>query len=361
LRKAGFAVTAAQTVADDSMQIQNALVHHALAGRLIETTGGTGIAPRGDTGACRWVMVRHADDHVHVAAVLVREDRLRRYHPRNDYLRARETCLAAEEAYGLTRTAPADRTAVPGTSRAEIEKASRRQAGQPSRVWLRRAVRTAAVASQDPETFLTRLRKGGMLVRLRHDTQGRLVGYAVAQRDDVDADGKPVWYAGRSLARDLALPQLAQRLASAPAPGPQLAPEPTEHAAVGRAERSAALTNATTAAEAAAQALATGEGEGGGIVHAAGDLLTALGQVIPERAASTQLREHVQAVAEVYDRAARTAVSLANRGEARVVLHDTLAETNRIRRGYLARRIGVRHRRNLRAIERRIGHSVLAG
>jgi len=46
LRKAGFAVTAAQTVADDSMQIQNALVHHALAVRLIVTTGGTGIAPR---------------------------------------------------------------------------------------------------------------------------------------------------------------------------------------------------------------------------------------------------------------------------------------------------------------------------
>lgn len=84
----------------------------------------TGIAPGGDTGACRWVMVRHADDHVHVAAVLVQEDRLRRYHPRSEYLRVRETCLAAEEAYGLTRTAPADRTAVPGISRAEIEKAS---------------------------------------------------------------------------------------------------------------------------------------------------------------------------------------------------------------------------------------------
>jgi hypothetical protein len=52
--------------------------------------------------------------------------------------------------------------------------------------------------------------------------------------------------------------------------------------------------------------LVVGEGEGGGIVHAAGDLLTALGQVIPERAASVELREHLQAVAEVYDRAART-------------------------------------------------------
>jgi hypothetical protein len=265
----------------------------------------TGIAPRGDLGACRWVMVRHADNHVHVEAVLVREDTSRRFNPRHDYFRARDTCLAAEKTYGLTPTAPADRTALPAATRAETVKASLR-AMDPSRVWLRRAVRTAAVASQDPDAFLTRLRRGGMLVRLRHDADGALVGYAVAQRGDVDAGGEPVWYAGRSLARDLTLPQLAQRWASAPAPGPQLAPEPTEHATVGRAERTAALTNATTAAEAATQALATGDSDGGGIAHAAGDLLTALGQVIPDRAASVELREHLQAVAEVYDRAART-------------------------------------------------------
>jgi molybdenum cofactor synthesis domain-containing protein len=46
LGKLGFRVVAARTVADDSMQIQNALVHLALEARLIVTTGGTGIAPR---------------------------------------------------------------------------------------------------------------------------------------------------------------------------------------------------------------------------------------------------------------------------------------------------------------------------
>ncbi len=265
----------------------------------------TGIAPAGDMGACRWVMVRHADNHVHVEAVLVREDTSRRFNPRHDYFRARDTCIAAEKTYGLTPTAPADRTALPAVTRAETEKASLRTM-EPSRVWLRRAVRTAAVASQDPETFLTRLRRGGMLVRRRHDTDGQVVGYAVAQRGDTDAGGEPVWYAGRSLARDLTLPQLQQRWASAPAPGPQLAPEPTEHATVGRAERTAALTNATTAAETATRALEAGDGEGGGIAHAAGDLLTALGQVIPDRAATAGLRDHLRGVAEVYDRAART-------------------------------------------------------
>jgi hypothetical protein len=268
----------------------------------------TGIAPRGDSGGCRWVMVRHAQDHVHVEAVLVREDTGRRFFPRNDYLRARETCLAAEQMYGLTPTAPVDRTALPAASRAETEKADRRAVGEPSRVWLRREVRAAAVQSQDPETFLARLREGGMLVRLRHDVDGQLVGYAVARRGDGDSGGVPVWYSGCGLARDLSLPQLARRWASAPAPGQQLPPEPTEHATVGRAERDTALANATAAADAAAVSLAGGnsDSEGDGVVHAAGDLLTALGQVIPEGAATAEVREQLRGVAEVYDRAART-------------------------------------------------------
>ncbi len=46
LEKFGFRVTAKQIVQDDSMQIQNALVHLALEVRFIVTTGGTGIAER---------------------------------------------------------------------------------------------------------------------------------------------------------------------------------------------------------------------------------------------------------------------------------------------------------------------------
>jgi molybdenum cofactor synthesis domain-containing protein len=46
LKRLGFRVTATRIVQDDSMQIQNALVHLALEVRLIVTTGGTGIAAR---------------------------------------------------------------------------------------------------------------------------------------------------------------------------------------------------------------------------------------------------------------------------------------------------------------------------
>ena len=46
LGKSGFRVVAKQILQDDSMQIQNALVHLALEVRFIVTTGGTGIAER---------------------------------------------------------------------------------------------------------------------------------------------------------------------------------------------------------------------------------------------------------------------------------------------------------------------------
>jgi molybdenum cofactor synthesis domain-containing protein len=46
LEKSGFRVVKKQAVQDDSMQIQNALVHLALEVRFIVTTGGTGIAER---------------------------------------------------------------------------------------------------------------------------------------------------------------------------------------------------------------------------------------------------------------------------------------------------------------------------
>jgi hypothetical protein len=42
--------------------------------------------------------------------------------------------------------------------------------------------------------------------------RGRLLGYAVAESRDMNADGGPVWFSGGTLARDLSLPQLQDRL-----------------------------------------------------------------------------------------------------------------------------------------------------
>src|SRR3954463_14545275 len=215
----------------------------------------TGIAPRGDHGGCRWGVIRHADDHIHIAAMLVRQDNGRRVHPRNDYYRAAEVCRDAESRFGLTSPAPADRTAAPECTRAETEKAARRGAAETSREWLRRAARTAAVQATDPESFFRRLADLGAKVRPREMPPGHLVGYAVAAPGDVNADGRPVWFGGRRVGWGLSLPALLARWRSAPPAPDPIPPLPQEHSRVGQAERAAAVQQATPAAPNATDAL----------------------------------------------------------------------------------------------------------
>jgi len=115
-------------------------------------TATAGADSRGEEQAgCRWVAVRHDALSIHVVVLLAREDGSAA-NPRFDYRRVRETCLAAEQRYGLQVTAPIDGTAVPAVSRAETEKAGRRGAdssprtrgsGEQARVALRRALAAA--------------------------------------------------------------------------------------------------------------------------------------------------------------------------------------------------------------------------
>jgi hypothetical protein len=65
-----------------------------------DVVAAAGIAPTGDDGACRWAAVRHADDHIHVAAVLARQDGggVRLWH---DYPKVRQACLETEQRLSL--------------------------------------------------------------------------------------------------------------------------------------------------------------------------------------------------------------------------------------------------------------------
>jgi hypothetical protein len=200
----------------------------------------TGLAPHGqDDDAVRWVAVRHADDHIHVVAMLARQDGTR---PRfwNDFYRVREACQAAEERHGLRRTAPGDRTAGRRPSRAENEKARRHGREEAPRTTLRRAVSTAAAGAASEEEFFARLREAGVLVRTRFSTRdpGQITGYAVALGGDTARGGGPVWFGGGKLAADLSLPKLRCRWVgtpSGPRPEDRLTPEERnaiwEHAA----------------------------------------------------------------------------------------------------------------------------------
>ncbi len=178
-----------------------------------EVMDRTGLGPRGDDGACRWVAVRHADNHVHVVATLARQDGKYASVDR-DRWKVVAACREVEQRYGLTVVANPDRTAHGETKRAEVEKAARTSgnglAGEPVRHRLRREVQTAAVGASGPQDFFDRLRHAGVMVKERFSEQdpAQVTGYAVAWPRACARDGNPLWFGGGKLAPDLSLPKL---------------------------------------------------------------------------------------------------------------------------------------------------------
>ncbi|GJF04263.1 MULTISPECIES: hypothetical protein [Pseudonocardia] len=133
---------------------------------------------------------------------------------------------------------------------------------------------------------------------------GQLVGYALAALGDTNADGMPVWFSGRSLARALSLPKLLERWASAAPPAQPLPPEAHERARMGAAEPAEAVVDAISAVEHATAALAADERDvAASVAHAAGDMVTAVCTVTGK---ASELDRVQWEVAEQFDRAART-------------------------------------------------------
>ena len=117
----------------------------------------TGLSPYGqEDEAVRWIAVRHGEDHIHLVAMLARQDGGKPSLSWERY-KVRAACLAAEQRYGLRSTAPADRTAARRPTRAENEKAARRGLDEAPRVTLRRQVTTAAASAGSEQEFFARL------------------------------------------------------------------------------------------------------------------------------------------------------------------------------------------------------------
>ncbi|UBU18093.1 hypothetical protein [Nonomuraea gerenzanensis] len=77
-----------------------------IAARLIDAAG---IAPYGDLNACRWIALRHARDHIHLVATLVRQDG-RIPELRGNWHRMRETRDQIEAELELAQhSEPADK------------------------------------------------------------------------------------------------------------------------------------------------------------------------------------------------------------------------------------------------------------
>ncbi|GGT47200.1 relaxase/mobilization nuclease domain-containing protein [Streptomyces purpureus] len=172
----------------------------------------TGIAPDGDPDGCRWVAVRHASDHIHIAATKVRAD-LRTARHWNDYHTADRELAAIEKEYGMLQVVRGDRTAAKRPTRAEQEKARRAGQDKPARERLRTTVRTAVAAASSMEEFVHLLSHiDDVLVEVVYFPSGDVRGYKVAAEDTTTAGKEPVWFSGSELAPDLSFPKIRKRL-----------------------------------------------------------------------------------------------------------------------------------------------------
>lgn len=179
-----------------------------IAQRIVEAAG---VAPPGDDLACRWIAVRHADDHIHILATTVREDG-RRPRLHDSGIRVGDACRQIEKDYGLRRLKKGDRTAGRRPSQAEMHKAQRLGWNETSRVWLQERIRAAIPHTSNTEELLAYLEAMGIAVKPRRGPSGDLLGYAVGRPGDLNKDGEQIFHPGGKIAPDLTLPKLKARL-----------------------------------------------------------------------------------------------------------------------------------------------------
>ncbi|MFI5804430.1 relaxase/mobilization nuclease domain-containing protein [Streptomyces sp. NPDC051561] len=259
----------------------------------------TGIDP--DDGACRWAAVRHADDHIHIVATLVREDG---YKPNldQDANRSQAEARLLEAELGLRRLNRGDGTAAQRPTSAERHKAARRGQSRTAREELREKVRHAAAGATSEDEFFRRLSAGGLLIRRRLAPSGDLLGYTVALPDDLNKDAEPVFYSGSKLAPDLSLPRIRQRWSSSTTTE---SAEPDEAVRPGRRTTSGpsgARRQATEVTWQAVLLIADGsDGVGAAQIAGGGEVLDALAQT-----SAISTRHALREAAFAYERASRS-------------------------------------------------------
>ncbi|MFB7464673.1 MULTISPECIES: relaxase/mobilization nuclease domain-containing protein [Streptomyces] len=254
---------------------------------------------------CRWVAVRHADDHIHILATLVREDG---YRPDLDFdaVRVQAEARRLEQELGLRRLNPGDGTASKRPTSAERHKAARQGRERTAREELREAVRRAVAGAESEREFFDRLRAAGVLVRTRVAPSGDLLGYTVALPGDVNAHGEPVFYPGSKLGPDLSLPRIRERWSGRRTSRVAEQTVPSGPASA-RRRASTALWQAVLVMDGA------DDGVAAAYIAAAGEVLDALAKT-----SAAHTRRELREAAFVFERASRSHVR-AERGHDRAL------------------------------------------
>ncbi|MFD9453446.1 relaxase/mobilization nuclease domain-containing protein [Streptomyces sp. NPDC059985] len=270
----------------------------------IEMMHAAGLAEHGDDEGCRWVAVRHADDHIHLLATKAREDG-RQPDLTQDIVKMQTAARRFEERFGLRRLKNGDRTASQWRKAGELEKAQRRGLSEAPRVTLQRTVREVAASATSDGDFFERLAVAGLRVKQRIAPDGNLTGYSVALPGDRNPQQEPIWFSGARLAPDLSLPRVRERWSS-PIPAQRIAPAEMWKLAEDKVRA------------AAGQLGAQGLREGAGDVAALGDLIVVAAIVSP-RLVRTEIRK----AATEFERASRAPGDRALEGQARALYRES--------------------------------------
>ncbi|MGW2322394.1 relaxase/mobilization nuclease domain-containing protein [Streptomyces sp. NPDC001680] len=265
-----------------------------IAQRIVEAAG---IAPAGDDLACRWIAVRHADDHIHILATTVREDG-RRPKLHDSGLRVGDACREIEKDYGLRRLKKGDRTGARRPTQAEIHKAKRLGWEQTSPEWLEERIRAAIPHAKSAEELLAYLEADGILIKAKRGPSGDLLGYAAGRPSDLNNEGEQIFHPGNRIAPDLTMPKLQARLENV---------VPEEHPTARR-------NHPSTPWHQAADALDTLQGDLADDTHAQAHI-TALGELLEATAqkAPDNLRIELQAASRTFARAQRSQIRAEHR------------------------------------------------
>ncbi|WP_159038944.1 MULTISPECIES: relaxase/mobilization nuclease domain-containing protein [unclassified Streptomyces] len=269
-----------------------------------EMMHAAGIAEHGDDQGCRWVAIRHADDHIHIVATQARQDG-RQPRLRQDIPKMHAAARKFEAEFGLRRLTHGDKTARTWPKTGEQEKAVRRGLSEPARVTLQRTVREAAAAAANEDDFFARLTAAGVRVNKRVAPDGNITGYSVALPGDRDGGQRAVWFPGARLASDLSLPRVRERW-TRPVSVPTVAPAEMWQEAERRVRA------------AADQLGAGGLRQGAGDVAALGDLIVIAAVISPR-----MVRDRLRDAAYEFERASRVPGDRALEGQARSLYRES--------------------------------------
>ncbi|MFI1740861.1 relaxase/mobilization nuclease domain-containing protein [Streptomyces sioyaensis] len=272
-----------------------------IAQRIVQAAG---IAPAGDDLACRWIAVRHADDHIHILATTVREDG-RRPKLHDSGIRVGDECREIEKDYGLRRLKKGDRTGTRRPTQAEMHKAERLGWEQPAQQWLEDRIRAAIPHVTDVEELLAYLEADGVLLQVKRGPSGGPLGYAAGRPGDLNGKQEQIFHPGGKIAPDLTLPKLKDRLATS---------TPEEHPTARRNQPTTPWHTATNALDTLHNDLTDTTRDGGSDACAQAHI-AALGELIEATAQRTppELRAELQAAAKTFARAQRSQIRTEDR------------------------------------------------